>query len=211
MMIRNLWLCVPIVAMLGFTPVSRADDLEVISPEVTQLYAKHLSDLFEKENADRQIKFEIDADQATGVHAGQDGLIVVPVKGLKEDAPDPAVETEKGGGLCYLFLSTCYIPLVDGKPIDAKKLHHIKYTNGEGEVRETVCLLISVKHVEGDDWRLLAFGTEKTPVIDARISEGADSTDKPLEFRVRDVKDQKANLVFQLFSKYSASFAIAHK
>ena len=182
-----------------------------MSAETTQSYASHLVELFKNQTKDPQVKFDVDFAQATGLHAGQDGIIAVPVKGLKEEAVDPAVETENGAGLCVLFLSTCYAPTLEGKPIDAKKLRRFKYNDGQGGEREALCLLVSVKHVGGDDWRLLAFGTEAKPVIDSTFSEATESTDKQLTIKVSGAKDKKAKLGFTVFKKYSASFGIEVK
>ncbi len=211
MKIRNLWLGVTSAALLGFVSVSYAEDLESLAPELSQEIAKQLSEKFEKENADLQVKFAVDSTLAAGFHAGSDGLIVVPAKGLKDGDIDPAVETECGAGLCYLFLSKCYAPLVNGEPVDGKKLRQVKFMGPDGTDSEAICMLVSVKHVGGDDWRLLCFGADKEPVISSPFGEATGSGDTPLSIKVSDAKDQKANLALTLFSKYSASFPIKHK
>jgi hypothetical protein len=210
-MIRNRVVCAALIALVGFASASRAGDLAQMSPESCQRYGQHLSELFERENGERQVKFEVDPTQATGLHEDQDGILVVPIKGLKEGEIDPAVESENGGGLCYLFVSPCYTPVVDGKPIDSKKLRRVRFKNGQGDDREAICFVVTVKHVGGDDWRLLAFGAEKTPVIDARFSESQENVDRTLAIRVSGGKDNKANLALTLYKKYSASFAIGQK
>lgn len=181
-----------------------------MSPEASQLYGQHLTEQFEKENKERQVKFEVDPSQASGLSAGQDGILAVPIKGLKEGTIDPAVESENGGGLCYLFMSPCFAPVIEGKPIDTKKLRSVKYSNGQGE-REAFCLIVTVKHVGGDDWRLYAFGADKTPVINAPFSEGAEDVETAVAIRVNGAKENKANLALTLYKKYSASFPIGIK
>jgi hypothetical protein len=210
MLIRNKWICFSLVVLSGFG-AARADDLQTLSSETTQLYAKHLVELFEKENPGRQSKFEVDPALARGLHSDQDGIILVPAKGLKDDTIDPAVESENGAGLCYLFLSPCYSPMADGKAIDAKKLHRITFKNGQGGDQEAICLVVTVKHKAGDDWRLFGFGGEKTPIIDSQFGESTADVDKPVAVTVSSVKDKKANLALTLFKKYSASFAIGAK
>jgi hypothetical protein len=211
MKIRHLWFGVTAVALLGFASVGRAEELEALEPELSQQIAQQLSEKFEKEHADRQVKFEVDPSQAAGFHAGSDGLILVPIKGLKDGNVDPAVETECGAGLCYVFMSSCFAPLIDGAPADVKKLRSVKFLGPDGNDSEAICLLLSVKHVEGDDWRLLCFGKEKDPVIKAQFGEATDSADNALSMKVKGAKDQKADLAFTLFSKYAASFPIKHK
>jgi hypothetical protein len=209
-MIRNVWVSATLLSLVGFGSAIRAGEMQQMSPESSQSYGQHLSELFEKENKERQVKFEVDPMQATGMHEDQDGILVVPIKGLKEGEIDPAVESENGGGLCYLFLSPCYTPVVDGKPIDTKKLRRVKFKHGQ-EDREAICLVVTVKHVGGDDWRLFAFGAEKAPVIDSRFSESPEDVDRTLAVRVSGAKDNKANLALTLYKKYSASFAISQK
>ena len=210
-MIRNTWVCVTLITLVGFESVIRAEEMKQMPPETCQLFAKHLSELFEKQHAERQVKFEVDLTKAVGLHADQDGIIAVPIKGLKEDNVDPAVESENGAGLCYLFLSPCYSPMIDGKPIDAKKLRRVKFNHGDSDEREAICLIVSVKHIGGDDWRLYAFGAEKAPIIDSHFAESTEKVDNAMAMRVTGAKDKKADLAFTLLKRYSASFAIAHK
>lgn len=209
-MIRTTGVCIALVTLLGFGTVGQAADLEPMTAEMCQLYAQHLTDLFNKESQDRQAKFEVDPSQATGVRAGQDGIILVPAKGLKEGNVDPAVETECGGGLCYLFMSPCFAPTVSGKPVDLKKLRTVKFDNGQGEQREAICLLVTVKHVEGDDWRLFGYGPDKSPVINAQFGLADAAPDKqPLALKVSGKDNSKLELT--LYKKYSAFFNIASK
>lgn len=202
---------IAMLLMIGAGSMARAEDLQAMSRDSAQLYAQHLSEMFERANEERQVKFEIDPSQAAGLHVGGDGILVVPAKGLKPGATDPAVESEKGGGLCYVFMSPCYAPLVDGKSIDAKKLRKVKYSDGQGGDREAICLVMSVRHVEGDDWRLYGYGAESKPLIDARFSESSENVEETLAMRVTSPKEGKANLALTLFKKYSASFAIGAK
>ena len=210
-MIRTAWICVTLVTLLGFGSISQAEDLQKMAPEMSQLFAKHLSELFNKENQERQAKFEVDPALATGLHSGQDGIIAVPIKGMKEGTVDPAVESENGGGLCYLFMSPCFTPIVDGKPVDAKKLRKIKFDNGQGMEREAICMIVTVKHVGGDDWRLFAFGADKTPVINSQFGESSTGGDNLVAIRFIDGKDKKGSLELTLLKKYSAAFTISSK
>jgi hypothetical protein len=201
-------------AILSVTAASTtvmAQQLQTLSSETTQLYARVLVDQFEKEFKDRPSKIEADVDRAKGLHVDQDGIILVPAKGLKEDSIDPAVESENGAGLCYLFLSPCYAPLADGKSIDSKNLYRIKYNDGQGGQKEAICLLVTVKHKGGDDWRLFGFGPQKAPVVDSQFGESSSDVEKPLAMTVSGGKNNKADLALTLFKKYSASFAIGSK
>ena len=199
------------VSLLWFATAARADDLEQIEADSAQKYAKHLTELFQKETKEPQVKFEVNPDKATGLHAGKDGIIVVPIKTLKEGEVDPAVQTECGGGVCYLFCSQCFHPLVDGKPVDEKNLRKVKFKDGEGNDQEAACFLVTARHVDGDAWKLYVFGADKKPLVESSWGESTENKEGDLAIHVRDAKDNKASLVFTLFNKYSSSIAIAHK
>ena len=209
-MIRHSWICFVLFAVFGFASVS-ADDLQTLDSDTTQLYAKHLVEVFEKQNPTRAAKFEVDVALAKGLHSDEDGIILVPAKGMKDDTIDPAVETEQGAGLCYLFLSPCYAPITDGKAIDAKQLHRIKFKNGQGVDQDAICLVVTVKHKGGDDWRLYGFGGEKSPVINSEFGLSSANVESPLALSVGPAKNKKADVTLTLFKKYAASFPITGK
>lgn len=208
-MVRHLCAFVAVIVLVGFASMAvAADELKPMSAESSQLYARHLTELAQKENKEPPVKFEVDPDRATGLHAGDDGILIVPVKGLKEGEVNPAVETGNGGGLCYLFLSPCFAPVVDGKAIEGRKLRTVKFNDGNGVEREAICLIVTVRHVDGDDWRLYGFGADKAPVINSRFSDATDGGEGALTIAVKGDKENTSNLTLTLFKKYSASFSI---
>jgi hypothetical protein len=211
-MVRHVCALVAVLALAGISAIaSAAEELTPMSAESSQLYARHLTELAQKEHKEPQVKFEVDPERATGLHAGDDGILIVPIKGLKEGEINPAVETENGGGLCYLFMSPCFAPVVDGKPIEGKKLRKVKFNDGNGADREAICLIVSVKHVEGDDWRLYAFGADKSPVINSPFSDAPKNGEGALTLAVKGGQENRSNLTLTLFKKYSASFTIGSK
>ena len=199
------------MGMIGIVSVSQGEELEKMAPEMSQLYAMHLTDVFKKEHKDLQTKFEVDPSQASGLRAGNDGIVAVPIKGLKEGEIDPAVESETGAGLCYLFLSPCFTPTIGGKPVDTEKLRRIKIDNGQGSGIEAICMIVTVKHIDGDDWRLFGFGNEKKPILSAQFDESAQGADKSLAIAVKERSKKELALEFTLHKKYAASFSIAAK
>ena len=210
-MIRNLSLSLAIAASLVCGSVCRAESFEPIPPEILALYSQFLTQAFEREATDRQVKFEVDAGQAIGFHNDGDGMIAVPIKGLKEGKIDPAVETDNGAGLCYLFLSPCYAPQINGKPIEKEKLRRMKLTDNEGRERETIAVLLTVKHVGGDEWRLYGFGADKSPVLKPQFDAASGGGDKPLQMKAKSAGDKKTTLEFTVFGKYAASFEVGAK
>ena len=138
---------------------------------------------------------------------GQEGIIVVPGKPLDEQDLQKAVESETGAPLAYLFLSPRFNPLESGKKLDAKKLRTVEY-DANGEKKEATALILSVRHVEGDEWRLYVFGADKKPLVESKFFEADDEKDKRLVIRVQDVKDGRGTLVVTVMKKYEASIEI---
>ena len=195
------------VCMSMSTTAAVAQDLSELDSDTTAAYAQHLTDQFKKLE-DHQVKIEVDPEKAVGLADEMEGIIVVPVKELKEGETDEAVKTEQGAGLAYLFCSPRFDPIVDGKKLDAKKLRTVKYNDDSGAEKTATCLILAVRNVEGDDWRLYAYGADKKPVIDAKFREADESTDGNLAITVKEAKGKKQKLVVTLFGKYSADFMI---
>jgi len=190
-----------------------ATPLEEMDADTAKEYGGMIAGLFTKQLKDAQLKMEPDVDKAVGlVNLGtREGIIAIPAKGWKEDRENKAVESDTGVGMCYLFMSPTYNPLIDGKPADGKKLRVVKFTDGDGNERTATCLLCSVKHVEGDDWQLFVWGSEKQPVIKSQWGEASDAPKADLALAIQDPTKDKAQLVFNIFGKYSSTIEIAHK
>lgn len=186
---------------------SYAEELSVMEADTVQGYGQYLSDKF-AEVKGHQVKVEPNMAAASGLVLGNEGIIIVPTK-IEDNEENPAVETESGGPLAYLFMSPRFNPLESDSKIDAKKLRTVQYED-DGEVKEATCLILAVRHVEGDDWRLYVYGAEKKPLLDAKFSDAEQAKDRNLTIHVRDVKDGKGTLVVTVLKKYEAAFAIGH-
>lgn len=203
----NVRMC-GLAAALGLVlaATAEAQQLQPMEPGMAQAYAKHLADEFAKVK-DTPVKVDVDASKAVGLVDGREGIIIVPVKGLKEGEVDKEVYLDRGAGLAYLFLSPRFNPVINGKVIPADKLRTVKYDD-EGEEKEATCLLLSVRNVDGDDWRLYGYGAGQKPLVDTRFIEAEGGSEGDLTVSVKDAKDGKQTLVVTLFGKYSAEFAI---
>ena len=195
------------LTLMGLALNSRADDLQKMAPERSQLYAQLLSDQFEKDIQDRQVKFVVDAANASGLRSGQDGIIVVPARNLVEESNNAELLTPNGAALGYLFLSPCFTPIIDGKAVDMSKLRRLNLPDG----REVICLLLTVKRTNGDDWRMYGFGNEKTPLVNSSFAQASDTAGSQISIQVTGAKDKVANLDVTVFGKFIASFKIATK
>lgn len=210
MNLKTLWLTT-LVTMCSFVSLAAGDELERMDSDIAKQYGKHIAELFSKDLKDVAITFDVDADYATGLHADEEGILIVPMKGMKENEINPDVEKETGAGLCYLFMSPSYQPHANGKAIDASKLLTVKFTDEEGNSHEALAMIVTVKHVGGDDWQLYAYGKEKTPLIKSQFGIASGTGKGVLDISVDSPKDGKSNLTFTLVGKYSASFPITAK
>jgi hypothetical protein len=192
---------------------SRAEDspLQEMDPDIAKEYGGKLTELFTKTQKDLPVKIDADADKAVGLlnPDSHQGIILVPLKGFREDREAKDSEKDRGVGLCYIFMSADFNPLVDGKPATDKQLRKIKLKTEEEE-REVTCLLCSVKHAEGDDWQLHVFSAGKEPLSKSSFEEATDAPKADLALTVKDVKDKKATLVINMFGKYCVTIPISH-
>jgi hypothetical protein len=206
-------LLLPVLALYAcaaFAAVSLQDKLDPIEPEKAREIGKKLAEAAAKiENP--QVKIDPDADQAVGVHYPEKaGAILVPCKGVKEGNPDPAVQTDPGAPLGYLFLYHI-TPSSNGKPADADKLRTVSVTDDKGNEHRIAVLLLAVRQVSEDDWRLYAYGQDKKPLVDAAFSENSGPGTQPVAVEVKEIQDRHGKLVVTVFDKYQASFPVEHR
>ena len=111
-----------LVALLVLGTGSASAEPQAIPPEVATQISKHLLGLAEKD-ARAPLQLQGDADKATGLYEqGAGGLIVVPIKGIKDGTELKGVDGAHGAGAGYLFLHRLAL-VVDGKPVANDKLH----------------------------------------------------------------------------------------
>ena len=184
-----------------------AEQLSEMDAYTAQAYALHLTEKF-AEQKDQPLKVEVDADLALGLALDNEGLILVPAEGLKEGEVDEAVHTEVGSGLAWLFMSPRFNPMLKDKKISQDQLMSVKFTDESGDEKVATCLLLGVRNVSGDDWRLYAYGKDKKPLIDAKFEMAEEESEDPVSMTVKEANEKGAKLVITLFGKYSADFQI---
>ena len=155
-----------------------------------------------------QLQIEYDPMQASGLLEGTSGIILVPAKGLKEEGFAEAGNAEAGAPLGYLFMTPRFNPLAGDNPAAEGELREIKYGSGDGRA---TALVLSAKHVAGDEWKLYVFGSGQAPLIEAPVFPADESKPGPLSMRVEDVQDQLATLVVTVFGRYEAPLTISYK
>jgi len=194
----------------------RAEDspLTEMDPDIAKQYGGQIAEQFAKENKKLQVTIDADAEKAVGLFnpGSNEGIIMIPLKGFKEQNEGPKdAEKDTGVGLCYLFMSPTFNPLVDGKPVDQKKLRSVKFKDGDGNEKTATCLVCAVKHADGDEWQLYVYGTDKEPLVKSTFEEASDAPKADLALTVKDVQKDKATLVINFFGKYCTTIPIGHK
>jgi hypothetical protein len=190
-----------------------AQDLESIPTDQARAFGERLVELAEKVEG-AQVKVEGDASLANGVHLPEElGILVIPQKDLKESEElAEKFKAEKGTPLAYLFAYRV-VPVVDGKRVPASRLHTIKAVDGEGKEHQVQLLLLAVRQQADDDYRLYGYGTEATPIVNAKFSEGTASGSGPVVVTVKDTDEatREGTVVVTVFGKYQASFRAAQQ
>ncbi len=193
-------------------PMIRAQGVEEIPEEAATKYGGLLAELADK-IVEPAIKVTADASKAKGVHVPEKmGLLVAPQKDLKESEELAAkFKEEKGTPIGYLFLYHV-TPIAKEKKIAADQLWDVTVTDEEGTTRKINVLLLAVRQLADDDYRLYAYGKDKQPIIDAKFSEGAGGSDGPVAVSVRDTNEQthEGTIVITVFGKYEATFRGGH-
>ncbi len=211
---KKVIVSVPLVVCLAL-PVLAAvvDGLEPIEAELAHRFGKLLADEADKVTKP-QIKVTADPDKAVGLHVPEKvGILVVPQKDLKESEElAEKFKTEKGAALAYLFLYNL-VPVIDGQPVDASRLRTVEIGDDNGMKHKVFVLLLAVRQLSDDDYRLQAYGHDEKPLVDAKFSEAAGPGAVPVAVEVKDVNEatHQGKLVLTVFGKYQASFTCGHK
>jgi hypothetical protein len=155
-----------------------------------------------KEFEKPRIRIEGDSSLAVGLHVPEKlGLLLVPQKGLKEEDAE-GYDAETGKPLGYLFLYKMGV-VVDGKTVERDRLHRVDITNDEGKAFAIPTLLLSVRRLANDEWRLYAFGKGEMPVLDSKFAPGSGTGDKPVSVQLKAVDGRKDTLVITVFEGVS--------
>jgi len=199
-------LCVGVVVALAVTASTAvAEDLEPV-PEKT---AQKIGEALTKAAAgiDKpQVKIEGDSAKAVGVIVPEHGgLLLVPQKGMDEKKT-PDMTGPNGVPLGLFFSSADLMPIVDGKLLDRAKLHVLTVTDSQGNKHEVNCMLLSVRKLSDEDYRLYGFGKADKPLIDAKFTGGKGPGATPVALEIKAVEGQPAEVIVTVYGKYQAKF-----
>lgn len=185
-------------------PAWGADLMQLPTMSVVQ-YGGYVNDIFTTAFKERQVKFDIDLQKGRALYDGKYAIFVLPAKGLSEDRVDKDSEGPHGAAFCHLFLGMTFELLVDGKPIERKRLRIAKGLNHEGEDSEAVCFIGTLRRTKAKDLELCLFGFEKEPLFRAKL-ESAPAPPGTADFEIN-VGNANGEQTVRLlvFGKYAAS------
>jgi hypothetical protein len=186
-----------------------AQNLEELDPERAQRVAEMLVAKAGQIESP-QVDLQVDVAKASGMKVRDDGLLVVPQKGLSEMGDNTEVESEQGAPLAYLFMSEGFCPVVEGTQVAQSKLRILAVTDKQGVQRKAKCFLLAVRKVSDDDWRLYVYGAEKKPLVDVQFTESSQEKPGPIALSIDDVAGNEGTLTVTVFGKYQAGFRAAY-
>jgi len=203
-MIR-FFLCVGVVVALAVTAsVAVAQDVKPIPTEMAQKIGEALTKAA-TEIEKPQVKIECDSAKTVGVGVPSEkgGILLVPQKGMDEEKT-PDMTVKNGVPLGLFFSSAKLLPMIDGKLVDRAKLHRVTVTDGKGNKHEVNCMLLSVRKISEEDYRLYGFGKAAKPLIDVKFTGGKGPGAKPVAVEIKD--GDPALVVVTVYDKYQATF-----
>jgi hypothetical protein len=103
--------------------------------------------------------------------------------------------------------------VINGTSADVSRLYTVKLTDDEGQDRAVQVLILAVRQLAEDDYRLYGYGHEEKPLVDARFAEGTGPGPEPVAVEVKEVNEQtqQGKLVVTVFGKYQASFTVGYR
>lgn len=192
------------VAVAGLIGVAFADP-QPFPEEVAQSIARRLCEMADK--AEAPIKITGDPEKAAGLYEPEvAAAMVVPRTNLKSDSL-PGAEKPEGEPAGYLFLYKI-APVVAGKVLDRDRLPQVILKTDDGMERKVIVLRLTLKKESEQDWKLLVFGKEKTPLTTARFRAEGNNSTLPLSLATKDIENDQGTLVVTVFGKYSADIRL---
>lgn len=148
-----------------------------------------------------QVRIGADPSKSVGVIVPEHGgILLIPQRGMREDRPSD-MAAKNGGPLGMFFSSPRLLPKVDGKLVRPEDLHSVVIVKKGGEKERVNCLLLSVKKLSDEDYRLYGFGRGDKPIIDVKITDGDGPDTMPMAMEI-----DGDEVVITIYGKYQARF-----
>ncbi len=191
-----------------------AGELTEIEPDAVNSYGTKLVELFKKSVEETQVKIEADLESAVGLHNEEEkeGIILIPTALAEDPQGNEEVNSEKGAGLAYLFLSEKYEPVIDGKPIAKEKLRFVEFTTDSGETKKAMVLVLAAKHTEDDEWFMYVYGSGDEPLIKTQFGLSDEAREEPIALNVFvEEGEDEATLAVTVKEQFEATFQIKNQ
>jgi len=115
-----------------------------------------------------------------------------------------------GAALGYLFAYQV-VPVIDDESVATKKLRRVQFVTDEGQRAEVNCMLLAVRQVTDEDWRLIVYGVQQQPLLAVPFTESAGPGRAPVAIECKNVEGFEGDLVVTVFDKYQASFKVRYE
>jgi hypothetical protein len=157
-----------------------------------------------KEMLKTPIATDPDLKRPVAVREGDYGGLVLPESKLGAATLEkPGKDGVPIGQLWLLKL----VPMSDGQPVPANRLHFVSVTGDEGEARVPCCVLVVRNMPAGDGLELVVLGKDKTPLLTAPLKSVTTKQENPIEMAAERQSDGGL-ITLRLFGKYETSFMV---
>ena len=159
------------------------------------------------------VKVQPDIAKAAGLRLRKDGILVVPQKDLTEESKsDDATKTPTGAGFAYLFFSSNFQLVTDGKPVPHEKVHRLKIAPRQDEI-EVSCVMLSARQINEDEWQMHVYGPDKKALTKSAfedVKSDEDGDKQTIALSIKREQGTRGKLVVTLWGKYSASVEVQY-
>jgi hypothetical protein len=190
-----------VACVLGLAGVCSAQ--ERIPAEQAQKVAKLL--IAEAAKVEQpQLKTEVDADKATGLHHEKVGAMVIPDKALSADMLRKAGKEVVPVGQFWVRNLTL---VKDGKPVDEDRLRLVTVKVDDKEHQLVLCLL-GVRRTPADALELVVYGKDKEPLLKLPLQKADDTQDLPLDLAAEKAENDTAMVTINVLGKHKATLTV---
>jgi len=145
-----------------------------------------------------------DVKRPVAAREGEYGAMVLPE--TKLNLATFAKPGKAGVAVAQLWLLKL-VPMNDGQPVPADKLHFVNVTSEEGDARVPCCALGVRNQPDGDGLELLVYGKDSKPVLTVPLKTMSRPQENVVDM-VAERKDDGGLLTLRFLGKYEANFMV---
>ena len=135
-------------------------------PHVAKEYGGELTEQFNQDQKNLPVKIVPNAEKAVGLMNANtnEGILLVPSRAFAKRTKGARMPRKTAASACATSSCRPASNRSRRQAGEAKRLRIMKFKDGEGNEHDTLCLVCSVKHVEGDDWQLMVYSGDNEPL-----------------------------------------------